>query len=253
MPVQELFTFADLPAVRSSPAAVRQKFQEHYGGANPDGISVNSETYYDAVKPAITEQYGHPCYKALGQINYQPTNGRQPKSAVVGQAYAINKSNKDAEVAVTIQGSWEEATSWSSETTTGLTLSQSFTLEGVFELGSEFSLSTTVGESKSKQEGRSSSVTTTVTVPAMSRARVNLVGTVQEEAMTFTAPIAVQGVFGANFPDRVSPNDSEPGHYFWFLSAQEVLPQTTGEITGIIKHTSVFDTQTEIGAIEPLT
>src|SRR5215217_3974601 len=83
MPVQQLFSFSDLPAVKSSPAAVRQKFQDIYG-ENPDGISVNSETYFDAVTPAITEQYGHPCYKALGEFEFASAESRPPQDAVGG-------------------------------------------------------------------------------------------------------------------------------------------------------------------------
>ena len=246
MPVQELFSFSDLPAVDSSPTAVRQKFQDTFG-KNPDGICVNSETYFNAVKPAITQQYGHPCYKALGVFEYQEAASQPPQSAIVGSNYAINNGSEEAQISLTVDGSWSEETSWSSSTTTGLTISEEFTIEGVFKLGASFSVSTTVGESKSNTVAKSSSASVTVTVPPKSKKKIQMVGTLQEEAMNFQAPIAVQGMFGANFPDRVQ------GHYFWFLSAGQVLPQTTGEIQGTIKHTAVFNVQTEIGETEPLT
>ena len=64
--------------------------------------------------------------------------------------------------------------------------------------------------------------------------------------MSFTAPIAVQGYFGANFPDRVN------GHFFWFADAASALPKTSGTIQGTIRRTSVFNVQTELGAVESL-
>ena len=64
--------------------------------------------------------------------------------------------------------------------------------------------------------------------------------------MDFKAPIDVSGMFGANFPDRVR------GHYFWFLSASEILPKTSGEISGTIEGTAAFDVHTDIGAAKPI-
>ena len=74
-----------------------------------------------------------------------------------------------------------------------------------------------------------------------------MVATMQEESMDFTAPIAVQGMFGANFPSRVH------GHYFWFLSAGQVLAETSGEVKGTIKHTAALHVQTNVGASDPIT
>lgn len=66
---QEYLSFSDLAGLDSSPDAVRSKFKDRFG-KNHDGISLNHETYYDAVKPRITEQYSHYCYKRLGQYQF---------------------------------------------------------------------------------------------------------------------------------------------------------------------------------------
>ncbi|MCY0910541.1 hypothetical protein [Massilia antarctica] len=245
MPVQEALSFNDLTYLNSSPSAVRAYFETAYS-KNPDGISVNSETYYYAVTPAITAQYGHPCYKTLGPFNYVTNPSAPPTSAIVGSNYAINNGDDPAQVSLTVEGAWSDATSWSSETTTGLTLSSEFTIEGVFKTGASFSVSTTVGQSSSQSTSRSSSSTVTVTVPGRSKRKVSMVGTMSDESMSFTAPIAVQGYFGANFPDRVN------GHYFWFADASSALPKTSGTIQGTIRRTSVFNVQTEIGPVESL-
>lgn len=245
MAVKEKFSFTELSALNSSPSSVQNAFTDYFG-SRPDGISVNSETYYNAVKPAITEQYGHPCYKSLGEFTYEIGDGKPPQQAIVGSNYAINRSSEPAQIQLTVTGSWTDEQTWSSETTTGLTLSSKFTLEGVFESGAEFSVSTTVGEANSKSVSRSSSATVTVTVPPKSKKKVSMVGTLKQEAMKFFAPIQVQGSFGANFPNQVN------GHYFWFLDANRVLNKTSGEICGVIKNTAVFDVYTDIGEAEPL-
>ncbi|MDM5451004.1 ETX/MTX2 family pore-forming toxin [Peribacillus simplex] len=246
MPVQEKFSFSELSAVGSNPNSVREKFKTRFG-TMPDGISVNSETYYNGVQPAITEQYGHPCYKTLGDFTYQIGNGNPPSEAILGSNYAVNHGDEEASISLSVLGSWTETKTWSSETTTGLTISSKFTLEGVFESGAEFSVSTTVGESSSTSISRSASSTVTVTVPPRSKKKVSMVGTMKQEVMGFQAPLSVQGSFGANFPSKVED------HYFWFLGAESVLDSTTGTLVGKIKNTAVFDVQTEVGAAEPIT
>jgi hypothetical protein len=83
-------------------------------------------------------------------------------------------------------------------------------------------------------------------VPAKNKKKVSMIGILKKACVNFEAPIQVQGMFGANFPDKVK------GHYFWFLGAETVLNQTTGKLTGSIKNGSVFDVQTEIGPSEPI-
>ena len=156
MPTQQALSFNDLPALNSSPAAVRQKFNDLYK-KNPDGISVNDETYFNAVTPAITQQYGHPCYKTLGEFNYVEAASKPPSDAIVGSNYATNDSDEEATITVTVEGAWSQTQSWSSETTTGLSFTEEFTLEGVFKVGTTFNVSTTVGQSKSNTVSKTAS------------------------------------------------------------------------------------------------
>lgn len=246
MPIQEKLSFSDLPSLNSSPESVRKAFKDTFG-VNPDGISVNSETYFNAVKPAITEQYGHPCYKTLGEFSYTKGNSVPPSSVIVGSNVAVNHGDEEATMTLEVQGSWQNEQTWSSESTTGLTLSSKFTIEGFFESGIEFSVSTTTGESKTESESKTAVARIEVTVPPRSKKKVVMVGTLKKESVNYRAPISVNGMFGANFPKKVQD------HYFWFLDASRVLNKTSGEITGTIKNASVFDVHTEIGKTEPLT
>jgi hypothetical protein len=246
MPVQQALSFNDLNALNSSPNSIREAFKKQYNDVNPDGISVNSETYFDAVKPAITEQYGHPCYKTLGDITYTtgPTEGGV--SAIVGSQYAVNNSTQPAELSVTVDGSWSESTSVSSSVTVGMSFTAEVTLEGVFKTGTTFSESITAGKTSTDTKTRGSSATVKVNLPPKSKVKVDMVATMQKQSMAFSAPITVTGMFGANFPKRV--ND----HYFWFLSASSVLNKTSGELKGTISNTAAFDVHTTIGEIQSL-
>lgn len=244
--VQEKFTFSDLPALHSSYDSVRAAFKETFK-VNPDGIAVNSETYFKGVTPAITEQYGHPCYKTLGDFTFTKGDGAPPQSVVVGSNIAVNHGDEEATMTLEVQGSWQSQQTWYSESTTGLTFSSKFTIEGVFESGMEFSVSTTTGESRTESESKTATAKIEVTVPPKSKKKIVIVGTLKKETIQFRAPIMVNGMFGANFPKKVQD------HYFWFLNATSVLKKTSGEITGTIKNASVFDVHTEIGKTEPLT
>jgi hypothetical protein len=245
MPIQEALSFNDLPALNSSPASVRAAFNNLYG-TNPDGICVNSETYFNAVTPAITAQYGHPCYKVLGDISYTEDDSAPPSSAVVGANTAINSGDSPAQISLTVSGAWTEQTGWSSSTSASLGFSEEFSLEGVFKVGTSFSITTTAGKNGSSSTNRTATASVTVTVPPHSKVTVSMVGTLQQMKMNFTAPIQVAGFFGANFPNRV--ND----HFFWFKDASQVLAQVTGQLSGAIQQTAVFDVQTQIGQATPL-
>ena len=245
MPVQQALSFNDLPALNSSPQSVKARFSQIYG-KDPDGISVNSETYFNAVTPAITQQYGHPCYKTLGEITYTEAGTSTPTDAIVGSNYAVNEGNEDATITLTVTGEWSETQTYSSSVTVGMQFSMEITLEGVFKLGEQFNISTTVGQSNSQTLSKTASSSVSVTVPARSKKLITMVATLQTETMNFSAPITAQGMFGANFPDRVQ------GHYFWFADASQVLAATSGQLTGSIQNTAAMKTQTNIGAAEPL-
>lgn len=242
---QEYLSFNDLAGLDSSPNAVREKFKDIFG-IQPDGIALNKETYYDAIQPPITEQYGHYCYKKLGQYTFSNDTSNPPENAIVGTNTAYNYGDTEAEISLSVQGQWSETVGWSSSITSGLTFSQEFGIEGIFKMGMSFSVSVTAGRSGSSSTTRTATATVSVKVPPRSKVEVSMVGIMQSESMDYSVPIAVSGMFGANFPKRV--ND----HYFWFYSAESLLPKTSGVISGTIKGTSVFNVHTEIGKAEPI-
>jgi hypothetical protein len=243
--IQEYLSFSDLPGLDSSPDAVRNKFKDHFG-ERPDGIALNKETYYDAVKPPITEQYSHYCYKTLGQYQFTSDSSEPPQQAIVGSNTAVNQGDTEAEIQLAVTGAWSETTGWSTSITTGMSFSTEFSIEGVFKMGTSFSVSVTAGASGSKSVSRSSTATVSVKVPPRSQVKVDMVATMKKENMDFKAPISVSGMFGANFPDRVQ------GHYFWFLGSTEILPKNSGEITGTIEGAAAFDVHTNIGKAIPI-
>ena len=245
MSIQEYLAFDDLQGLDSNPNAVREAFAKEFG-ENPDGICVNKETYFGAVKPAITERYGHYCYKRLGTYEFTTDDVEPPQQAIVGSNTAINQGDSSATIQLTVNGSWSESTGYSSSVTTGMKFSTELTIEGVFKIGSEFSMSVTAGSSHTSSVSRSASSSVSVQVPPRSKVKVDMVATMKKEKLGFKVPIDVSGMFGANFPDRVK------GHYFWFLDARSVLPKTSGEITGVINGTRSFDVHTVIGKAIPL-
>ncbi|MGK6354590.1 hypothetical protein ACMGDH_05110 [Sphingomonas sp. DT-207] len=245
MATQEYLVWSDLQALDSSPSAVRDKFKSIYN-KNPDGIALNDTTYYDAVNPPITQQYGHFCYKTLGEITYTE-DGQEADQAIVGSNTAYNHGDQPASISLTVNGGWSESTGWSTSLTEGMTFSESVTLEGVFQMGMQFNVSATVGQTGSNTVNKGASATVTVTVPPNSQVKVDMVATMKTEKMKFSAPIQVAGMFGANFPDRVN------GHYFWFADAGSILPKTSGTLNGKIKGTAAFDVQTHINPAVPIT
>ena len=242
---QEYLTFSDLQGLKSSPDAVREAFHRQFG-KQPDGIALNDSTYYKAVQPPITQQYGHYCYKNVSDYYFGTSQADPPHDAIVGSNTAVNHGDTEAETTLTVTGAWTEETGWSSSVTTGLTYSEEFTLEGVFKMGMSFSVAVTAGKSGSSSVSKSASASVTVKVPPRSQVIVNMVATMKKERMPFQAPISVTGMFGANFPDRVN------GHYFWFSDVAGLVPTTHGEITGVVEGTAAFDVHTDIGPATPI-
>jgi Clostridium epsilon toxin ETX/Bacillus mosquitocidal toxin MTX2 len=242
---QEYLSFSDLSGLNSSPDAIRSKFQEIWG-KRPDGIALNLETYYNAVQPPITQQYSHYCYKTLGDVEFGEDKIETPAQAIVGSNTVVNESESEAESALTVDGAWEEQIGYTSSITAGLTYHAEIGIEGVFKIGSSFSVSVTAGTSNISSVKKGTSATVTVKVPPRSKVNVQMVATMQKEKLNFKVPIRVSGMFGANFPDRVQD------HYFWFNSAQQLLPTTSGVISGIIEGTAAFNVHTVIGKPTPL-
>ncbi len=241
---QEQLQWSDLTALDSSPDGIRSKFASIYG-KTPDGIALNDTTYYNGVTPPITQQYSHYCYKTLGTITYSEGDVNATQ-AVVGSNTAINNGDSEATLTLTVEGAWTETVGWSSSVTTGMTFSESITLEGIFKMGMSFNVSATAGQSSSSSVQKSSSASVSVKVPARSKVKIDMVATMKTETLNFSTPIQVSGMLGANFPDRVN------GHYFWFSDISQLVPKTSGTLTGKIEGTAAFDVQTHIGQSEPI-
>ncbi len=224
----------------------KNSFSQNPDGVEPDGIAVNSETYYDAVSPAITEQYGHSAYKTLGIMTYSREPTSDDAQAILGSNIAINNSDQEQSITLSITGSWQESTTTNTSVTAGMSFTAEVSIEGVFKLGNTFSTSVTAGKSSTTSSSRSATASATVTVPPRSKLKVTMVGMMKTQTVNYEAPIQVSGIFGANYPRQVN------GHYFWFADVGSVLPKTKGNFWGTIKNTAAFDVQTEIGKAEPL-
>nr|BAC79010.1 crystal protein [Bacillus thuringiensis serovar dakota] len=237
--IREYLMFNELSALSSSPESVRSRFSSIYG-TNPDGIALNNETYFNAVKPPITAQYGYYCYKNVGTVQYvnRPTDINP--NVILAQDTLTNNTNEPFTTTITITGSFTNTSTVTSSTTTGFKFTSKLSIKKVFEIGGEVSFSTTIGTSETTTETITVSKSVTVTVPAQSRRTIQLTAKIAKESADFSAPITVDGYFGANFPKRVGPG----GHYFWFNPARDVLNTTSGTLRGTVTNVSSFDFQT---------
>lgn len=244
--VREVLAFTDLEAFGSSPNAVRSAFTKKYG-TEPDGITLNKETYFGAKKPAVTERYGYPAYKTVGQYKLTTISpSPEPKAVVVGENTVVNHGDEEATISLTVGGKLSDTVGWSFSSTNGLKFNTKISVVGAFQMGSEFSFSTTAGESKSSTVMKTVESTVSVKVPPESKVKVQMIAHVKEEKIEFSAPVRVSGFFGANFSKPVDR------HYYWFMDVQNVLPRITAEIVGTITGASMVDIYTEIGKAEPI-
>jgi len=245
MAIQQLLSFSDLTAFKSSEVDVQAAFEQHIGGSKP-GISVNAETALGGFNPPITVTYGHPCYKTLGDITYSAGQVTSTPSAVVGTNTVTNNGDSEITTSLSVTGSWSQSTSVSSSVTAGMSFTAGFNIE-VVSLSETISLSTTAGKSSTSTKGESSTATVTVTVPAHSKVTVNMVATLKTETINFSAPITATGMFGANYGSRVN------GHYFWFLSAASIFGGNHGVLNGTLKNSKAFNVETNVMPAVPIT
>ena len=165
---------------------------------------------------------------------------------VVGENTVVNHGDEEATISLTVGGKLSDTVGWSFSSTNGLKFNTKISVVGAFQMGSEFSFSTTAGESKSSTVMKTVESTVSVKVPPESKVKVQMIAHVKEEKIEFSAPVRVSGFFGANFPKPVDR------HYYWFMDVQNVLPRITAEIVGTITGASMVDIYTEIGKAEPI-
>jgi hypothetical protein len=223
---RERARFDDLGAFSSSPEAVRAEFKRRYENMEPDGISLNSETRFNAVKPAITEQYGYWCDKVLGPVVFA-SNLLPPSSELLASEIVQNTTNSEIEVEVTITGRWKELEMF---LLMGMNWSRSITLTGQYHDGIAFNENIPVNQRRVREPERASTTRVKVKVPPRSRVTVKMIGERRTERLTSRPTVTLEGWFGANFPHRVR------GHYFWFESAASFVKQA--EMHGFIERRS---------------
>ncbi|MBK5431779.1 hydralysin-2 [Bacillus sp. TH25] len=244
MIIQEKLSFSDLDSLDSTTDSIMDAFKDLYG-ILPDEIAVNNETFPIHNKPAITERYGHACYKMLGPFIFRNIEEPSKNEVSLEEQFVFNPNNEEAEIVVSIKEQWANIQSWTSESTTGLTLTSDFIMSGEFQSGNKFNISTFVGESNSKSIITSPSIERSIKVPPNSKMKITTIGTLITEILHFQSIISVHGMFGACFPRMVR------GHYVGFKSAGHILNKTFGSIKGSINNTAIQDIQIKTGEVEP--
>lgn len=239
----EKLTFSDLEFYNASPSYMRQSFTDYFG-TTPDGIAVNSETYYNAVTPAITEQYGKYCYNKV----YSSTIHNQSLSSYssrVFETYATNGGPSAVPITKHLAYTETTGTNWNITAGSSISLEATLGFHIPFTVDAESTLTVT-GYLEGSTGGSSSSAFTfsddlTVTVPAYSKQKLSLHFVLADGAADLWWPVNLEGWFGANFPNKVQD------HYFWFLNY-------TGSgtmVAHVTDHSSVRAYIT-IGDVEPL-
>lgn len=244
MIIQEKLSFSDLDSLDSTTDSIMDAFKDLYG-ILPDEIAVNNETFPIRNKLAITERYGHACYKMLGPFIFRDLEEPSINEITLKEQFVYNPNNEEKEVIVTIKEQWANIQSWTSKSITGLTLKSDLIIAGKFQSGNEFNISTFVGESNSKSTHISPSIEHSIKVPPNSKIKIAMIGTLITEVLHFQSIITVQGMFGACFPRMVR------GHYVGFKSAGHILNKTFGIIEGSINNTILQDIEMDIKGIEP--
>lgn len=245
--IQEYLMFDDLEGLNSSPQSIRSKFSSYFE-ADPDGIALNHETYFNAVKPPITEQYGHYCYKNLGMVQYTDRPTDVTPKVILTTETAVNNTDEPSTIAITLSANCTKSTTVSTSATVGVKYNAKLSLEKIFDIGGESSISVTIGQATTDTTSYTVTKVVNVTVPPHSKRHVQLIAKIAKESADFSAPITVSGMLGANFPKKVGPG----GHYFWFLDAKAALNSTAGTLLGTIANVTHFDFESTISEVYSL-
>ena len=247
----EPLRMSDLQGLGTSQSDVINGLTREFG-KQPDGFCINGETspggYRYGDGTTICQHYGWWCNKTAGQISYYHQGVSQGPTVVLGSATLYNTSNQTVQQTAAIAGTKTSTTSHSSSITAGMSWESSFQLMGTFSTGIGFNISTTVGQSSSKEESWQISQSVTVAVPPYSQIKVELTGVMTEATMGFSMPIEVASncYVGANFPSQVN------GHYFWAAGGRGLFNRTSGTVSGEIRNATQMDLQLRVGPVEPL-
>ena len=223
--IREKLSLEDLRAVDSDIHKVRARFAELYDNVLPDGFCVNSEGAFDVFRPLQSENYQLFCYKNSGTPIFEKQHPAAKSPLTLGSNTAVNRSNQEATVSLSVTGTWTKAITWKWEHTSGIKLNAKVSLKKLFEIGGEVNMSFTVGVGGSESETHAVSGSVTVKLPPHSRQTVSLLATTTQETVKFTIPVWIEqtGFFCANFPHPVR------GHYFWLQTAYNLLPRLHGD------------------------
>lgn len=248
--VKENLLFDDLPALGSSDVQVRDVFKMTFYNKNnmhvlPDGIALNNEGRFDYYDPPITQENGWFSYKKVAALVFAPTQTTE-KEVVLAEKTLTNNTGAPSTTVATFSHVLYDTVTISTNISPKLAFSTKLPGVKKFDIAGEVSLSTVIGSSNTNVKNREILKSESVTIPAQSQITVQLVGTRATENADFSAPVTVDGSFGANFSQPVANHQNSTAAartYFWQLPAQHVLPRTSGTLTGTVKSVVIYETK----------
>ena len=245
MSVEEPLKFSDLDDWGSSDSQVRKSFKDRFH-SQPDGIALNKETKFNAVTPAITDQYKHPCKKAVGELDWDPESESTPTDVVLWTYLFVNHdTDEELIVDATQPVNWKNSVS----TTVGAGVKFATAEETSIKLFShewtvEVSISFEHNWSREIEAG--TTVTIHTRVPPLRQRRVEVSAVLRKTTLAYSGIASVSGMFGANFPKPVEK------HYFWFMDEASILPTTSKSVSGVVHGAKHFNIQVVYHNDEPI-
>lgn len=220
--------FEHLQEFGSSPADVRQAFKERYDDKQPDGLSVNSSTYYNSPVPAPTEQYGKKCYLVMPrmvEINEDDTLITPSGPPDTFRTYTTyNNTSLPGHYTLAYHDGWSRQHTINRQSSISLGLTFEVGLEVVSSVSGTFTYNYTWGETDTDTESTLMQISHTHTVPPyyVQQARESTWSSYQQ--VDFTRPVRINGWFGANFPRKVN------GHWWWFVVEEYLIEAPSRDI-----------------------